>query len=99
MIMNITKHDLRILEIYCKSDIKSLLKRLKADITHCDNGQYYGHIDNGSNVLAVAHLDIVAYLDNSVFAQYGDKVISPALDDRLGLWIIAHLLPISAMFN
>jgi hypothetical protein len=59
---------------------------------------FYLHQDNGSNVLAVAHLDTVG-LHNEREAHFvetecaGDVVFSRALDDRLGAYIILHLLP------
>lgn len=58
---------------------------------------FYHFRDNGSNVLAVAHLDTVSdasereahFLDTSG----GPVVYSRALDDRLGAYIILDLLP------
>lgn len=53
--------------------------------------------DNGSDILAVAHLDTVA-LDFTRSCQFidteaGPVVFSRALDDRLGAYIILELLP------
>jgi hypothetical protein len=58
---------------------------------------YYHFRDNGSRVLAVAHLDTVvprnrrrAHFRDS---KAGPMVISGALDDRLGAYVILGLLP------
>ena len=58
---------------------------------------FYLHLDNGSDTLAVAHLDTVGlahqracrFLDT----EGGEVVYSRALDDRLGAYIILELLP------
>lgn len=58
---------------------------------------YYFYRDNGSDILAVAHLDTVGlahertcrFLDT----EGGPVVYSRALDDRLGAYIILELLP------
>jgi hypothetical protein len=54
------------------------------------------YIDNGSNVLAIAHLDHVA--DNKRYKQYKNKtgqyiVENGALDDRLGVYLLMEALP------
>lgn len=59
---------------------------------------FYFYRDNGSNVLAVAHLDTVAGGDDRtcrfvVTEGGGTVVFSRALDDRLGAYIILELLP------
>lgn len=56
---------------------------------------YYCYRDNNSNVLAVAHLDTVeeARQCNFLNTAGGPVVYSPALDDRLGAYIILDLLP------
>lgn len=52
----------------------------------------YLYIDNGSNVLAIAHRDTV--LESPKFKKTLDgRVICPELDDRLGVYIILDLLP------
>lgn len=48
-------------------------------------------IDNGANILAVAHLDIAT--PARPFRKARKAVLSPALDDRLGAYIILHMLP------
>ncbi|NUS02009.1 MAG: hypothetical protein HOV97_05530 [Nonomuraea sp.] len=58
---------------------------------------FYHFRDNGSNVLAVAHLDTVglAHQRTAHFVQTegGEVIFSRALDDRLGAYVILHLLP------
>lgn len=58
---------------------------------------FYAYRDNGSDVLAVAHLDTVARRTDRgcrfVDTEAGTVVFSRALDDRLGAYIILDLLP------
>jgi hypothetical protein len=58
---------------------------------------YYHFRDNGSRVLAVAHLDTVVRKDRRAArfrdTDNGPLVVSGALDDRLGAYVILHLLP------
>lgn len=59
---------------------------------------FYFYKDNGSNILAVAHLDTVGHADDRtarfvVTEGGGTVVFSRALDDRLGAYIILELLP------
>jgi hypothetical protein len=58
-------------------------------------GNTYTFKDNGSNVLAVAHLDTVqSDTYSSIINVKGEQVLlSPRLDDRLGVYIITRLLP------
>ena len=51
----------------------------------------YIFIDNGADILAVAHLDTV--LEPLMFIVYPGFVTSPVLDDRLGVHIILDVLP------
>lgn len=46
------------------------------------------HIDRGSNVLAVAHLDSVK--DPDIFWISNDHVGCPTIDNRLGAWVIMY---------
>lgn len=62
-----------------------------------EDQDYYHFRDNGSNVLAVAHLDTVVtpkgrrpHFRNT---HNGPVVTSGALDDRLGAYVILELLP------
>jgi hypothetical protein len=58
---------------------------------------WFAFKDNGSDILAVAHLDTVADADarraNFVNTEAGPVVFSRALDDRLGAYTILELLP------
>ena len=58
---------------------------------------FYAFKDNGSNILAVAHLDTVGLAHQRaahfVDTEAGPVVFSRALDDRLGAYIILILLP------
>ena len=59
---------------------------------------FFLYKDNGSNVLAVAHLDTVGHPDDRacrfvVTEGAGTVVFSRALDDRLGAYIILEMLP------
>lgn len=76
-------------------DIKLLKKRCHQSIFQ---GEYvytldgpYVFIDNGADILAVAHLDTV--LNPLMFISYPGFVVSPVLDDRLGVHIILDVLP------
>lgn len=66
-------------------------------ITERKSDNFYLHIDNGSNILAVAHLDTVmpheSRTANFVSTQAGPVIYSGALDDRLGAYTILELLP------
>jgi hypothetical protein len=65
-----------------------------------DTAQYYFK-DNGSNILAVAHLDSVSkckHFETVKFELNGAGawqrlIFSPTLDDRLGAYVILELLP------
>lgn len=66
------------------------------DPRHGDH--FYFYKDNGSSVLAVAHLDTVVNPDQRAAkffqtARDGEVVVSGALDDRLGAYTILELLP------
>ena len=49
------------------------------------------YLDNGSNVLAVCHVDTVPH--KPAYREKRGKAFSTALDDRLGIYILTHLLP------
>lgn len=69
--------------------IQNWCMKTEKDIVGTDT---YIYINNGSNVLAVAHADTVG-MDKHNWSVDGNVVTSIALDDRLGLWIINDLLP------
>lgn len=66
-------------------------------VTQREPDDFYLYRDNGSSVLAVAHLDTVGphceRTANFVETEAGLVVYSRALDDRLGAYIILELLP------
>ncbi len=86
--------NLKKLQEICDLSISGFSKYGEVTNIQKDQGMYI-HKDNGSNVLAVAHLDTVkqekyfsvAHLDKTL-------VFSPRLDDRLGVYTILHLLPV-----
>jgi hypothetical protein len=59
---------------------------------------FYLHKDNGSDILAVAHLDTVGLHKERtarfVQTEGGPVIFSRALDDRLGAYTILELLPV-----
>lgn len=80
---------------------RKLLQRLVApinsfkalgDVVETQDGPLI-HIDRGSNVLAVAHLDWVAWEDDPWFSKKGRIINAGQLDDRLGVWTILDVLP------
>ena len=56
-----------------------------------DAGGYMGQIFRGGNVLAVAHIDFVG--SGQVRKVTDTKVVSSALDDRLGVFAAIEMLP------
>lgn len=77
------------LEELCRRDFDSFTEFGAHHPTPRDRG-YFFH-DAGHPVLGVAHLDTV--LPGDHFEAGGGRVHSPALDDRLGVYILTHLLP------
>jgi hypothetical protein len=67
------------------------------DVPGAKGEDFYIYKDNGADVLAVAHLDSVEEKQRFFYitddARLGDIVCSPALDDRLGVYVILELLP------
>ena len=62
--------------------------------------RFYYHQDNGSEILAVAHLDNVQEVRKTAVTMTGAAVLSSALgglDDRLGAYVILELLPALGM--
>lgn len=54
---------------------------------------YHAYKDNGSKILAVAHLDNVCHPKWFATDAKAGVVFSPVLDDRLGLYTVLHYLP------
>lgn len=66
------------------------------ELVEFTNGEFYVYQDNGTKILGVAHLDTVQPVSTCdiITTKTGAKVvISPALDDRLGVWVIVDVLP------
>ena len=83
------------LEFCCTATMDEIYNKLGA-ITYTIGTRRFGYIDRESSVIGVAHLDIAPGVKahHGRFTRYGDRVVSPMLDDRLGLWVIAYVLPI-----
>lgn len=68
-----------------------------SDVEQRSPNNWFAFKDNGSDILAVAHLDTVGEHDerraNFVNTEAGLVVFSRALDDRLGAYTILELLP------
>lgn len=63
------------------------------EIIDVPNG-FYIYKDNGSKILAVAHMDLVPAVNGvKTFECQGDTIKVPQLDDRLGCHIILDVLP------
>lgn len=89
------KFNLGILHKYCTLSIEEIWRINGAEIRNGNSGRH-GFIDNGGDVLAVAHLDIaggVKHLQNLFKVTAGNVVHSVALDDRLGAYLICDFLP------
>jgi hypothetical protein len=68
------------------------------DIDQPGPGHLFHFKDQGSSVLAVAHLDTVVDRDERAARffrtkDHGPVVVSGALDDRLGAYTVLHMLP------
>jgi len=80
---------------YCGATTNQIMK--KSGGTVVDNGWQRRHafINNGGDVLAVAHLDvsptITEFRKRFNYSEY--TIYSPSLDDRLGAYIICDMLP------
>lgn len=90
----ILKFNVRRLHWYCTQDIQTIWKRLGATIEDGLSGQH-GFIDNGADILAVAHLDVSPSIEKyrKSFFVSNRKIFCPSLDDRLGAYLICDVLP------
>ena len=81
----------------CRASEIELLDHYATDgfvLNIVDKTKYYAFKDNGSNVLAVAHMDTVRpTYRNFKFDRKRRRVTSISLDDRLGVFIITKILP------
>lgn len=92
--------DRKVLKRICEMDERKFARAYDMEVVGVaqkapDN--FYAFKDNGSDILAVAHLDTVglAWQRTARFVdtEDGPVVFSRALDDRLGAYIILELLP------
>ena len=88
-----TSFDLEKLKERCLCDINDFRK--EGRVVDTKDGIYV-HKDNGSNILAVAHLDYVRNDKHFFGAQVKDevRVYNGQLDDRLGAHIILDIFPL-----
>lgn len=84
----------------CEMDERAFAHAFGLEVTEVSQAapdNFYAFRDNGSDILAVAHLDTVsapqARTCNFVDTAAGPVVFSRALDDRLGAYVIMDLLP------
>lgn len=90
--MKIT-HDINALRTICTRPTEPLTHW--GTVTDSAWGPYV-YMDRGQPILAVAHLDTVMRPKQFACARAGrhDRlIVSPALDDRLGVYIVTHILP------
>ena len=82
------------LKYRCKQGLNSLLTEIgrlhNGSIVYNKNDRY-GYIDNKSNILCVVHADTV--FNTKLFYAAENKVYSPSLDDRLGLYLALDYFP------
>lgn len=82
--------DLRTVCIAQEEDFKNLGTTIDTE-----DDLFYTYIDRGSKILGIAHLDSVqtASFCSMVGNPGNQRIYSPALDDRLGVYILLYLLP------
>ena len=90
--MKRVKLNLHQLRKRCHQSIDRIMLELDGVIEGDDQRGYYAYKDNGSNILAVAHLDTV---QKSKHFAIGDNIVfASKLDDRLGVYTILDFLPL-----
>src|SRR5438045_987609 len=89
-----------LIRVCSQTDFSSYAPRTDLSNTTSYRGRYMGnrfyyHQDNGSPILAVAHLDHVQDDGTCHIVETADGplALSGALDDRLGAYVILELLP------
>ena len=90
----ILKFNVRRLHWYCTQEIEAIWSKLGAEVISGIYGDH-GFIDNGADILAVAHLDVspaIKQYRKSFFVSKR-KIFNPSLDDRLGAYLICDVLP------
>lgn len=84
-----------LIDICTRQDFTPWAPRTELPPMRGSDGRFYHYKDNGSKVLAVAHLDSVQDHPTCQVTETeaGPLVTSGALDDRLGAYVILDLLP------
>ena len=78
---------------YCKLSVSELLIQTPG-FTYVDSAAgHYAFQDNGASILAVAHCDTVSVKSKAGPMAKKSTVHSPALDDRLGVYLLLEVLP------
>jgi len=93
--MLFTRRELKDLKRILRANINDFRTLPGAVVTETPDGPMI-YIDNGADVLAVAHLDVVMENNFTINYQKSDHPIvsnCPQLDDRLGVWVLLKLLP------
>lgn len=82
-------------DICTLQDFSAFAPRFNLPPTKWSNDRFFHYVDNGSDVLGIAHLDSVQHdgTANIVETAAGLLVTSGTLDDRLGAYVILDLLP------
>lgn len=91
--------DVEKLKTRCQQSISSLLGTKEPnEPPHMLSVFQYRFINNGGSVLAVAHTDTAFNTIQQEFRVFGygkdTVVMSPSLDDRLGVYVVLDLLPL-----
>jgi hypothetical protein len=78
-----------------RKDFRAYAPRFDLGPDDYGNERFYYHKDNGSNILAVGHLDHVQRDASCTVINTAGGLLacSGALDDRLGVYVILELLP------
>lgn len=80
-----------------EADFATAYDMVTTEVAQEAPSNFFHFRDNGSSLLAVAHLDTVADTDtrtcNFLDTEGGPVVYSRALDDRLGAYVLLELLP------
>jgi len=88
------KINVKKLKSICNLDPKSVFKLLEKQggiISQDKQGNKHGYLDNDSNILAVCHVDTVQ--SSQFFKIKKELILSPRLDDRLGIYTSLFHLP------
>lgn len=82
-------------DICVRQDFSAYADRYDLVPWHGSDDRFYWYKDNGSDILAIAHLDTVQedMTCQVIHTAGGLLAVSGALDDRLGAYVILELLP------